>query len=177
MLARNERSDTQPGNARLRELDLANHRPAQQNYRLMQPLGGSRIIARAEGCYISDADGAALLDGMAGLWCVNVGYGRAELAEVARAQLLQLPFYNTFFRTATAPTVMLAAKIASITGGELQHVFFSNSGSEANDTAFRLVRHYWDLRGQPQRKVFITRWNPYPASPLPRLPLNATNPT
>ncbi|HLQ13193.1 MAG TPA: aminotransferase [Steroidobacteraceae bacterium] len=164
MLARNERSDAQPGNARLRELDLAHHLPAQQNYRLMQKLGGSRIIARAEGCYIYDADGVALLDGMAGLWCVNVGYGRAELAEVAQSQMLQLPFYNTFFRTATAPTVMLAARIAAICGGELQHVFFSNSGSEANDTAFRLVRHYWDLRGQPQRKVFISRWNAYHGS-------------
>ena len=89
--------------ARLRELDLAHHLPAQQNYHLMQTLGGSRIITRAEGCYIHDADGNKILDGMAGLWCVNVGYGRAELADVAREQMLQLPFYNTFFRTATVP--------------------------------------------------------------------------
>ena len=87
-----------PSTARLRELDLAHHLPAQQNYRLMQQLGGSRIITRAEGCYIIDADGNRIFDGMAGLWCVNVGYGRAELAEVAHDQLLQLPFYNTFFR-------------------------------------------------------------------------------
>ncbi len=150
--------------ARLRELDLAHHLPAQQNYRLMQQLGGSRIITHADGCFIHDADGNTILDGMAGLWCVNVGYGRAELADVAREQLLQLPFYNTFFRTATAPTVELATKIASITGGRLQHVFFSSSGSEANDTAFRLARHYWDLRGQPQRKIFISRWNAYHGS-------------
>jgi putrescine aminotransferase len=154
----------EPSLARLRELDVAHHLPAQQNYRLMQSLGGSRIITHAAGCYIHDADGHRILDGMAGLWCVNVGYGRAELAEVAREQMLQLPFYNTFFRTATAPTVKLAAKIAGLTGGELQHVFFSSSGSEANDTAFRLVRHYWDLRGQPQRKVFISRWNAYHGS-------------
>ena len=155
---------TPTSTARLRELDLAHHLPAQQNYRLMQQIGGSRIITRADGCYIHDADGNTILDGMAGLWCVNVGYGRAELAEVAREQLLQLPFYNTFFRTATAPTVELAAKIAGLTGGRLQHVFFSSSGSEANDTAFRLVRHYWDLRGQPQRKIFISRWNAYHGS-------------
>ena len=154
----------EPSIARLRELDLAHHLPAQQNYRLMQTLGGSRIITHAEGCYIHDADGHKMLDGMAGLWCVNVGYGRAELAEVAREQMLQLPFYNTFFRTATAPTVKLAAKIAGLTGGELQHVFFSSSGSEANDTAFRMARHYWDLRGQPQRKIFISRWNAYHGS-------------
>ena len=154
----------EPGTARLRELDLAHHLPAQQNYRLMQTLGGSRVIASASGCYIRDTEGHSILDGMAGLWCVNVGYGREELADVARAQMLQLPFYNTFFRTATAPTIMLAARIAGLTGGELQHVFFSNSGSEANDTAFRLVRHYWDLRGQPQRKIFISRWNAYHGS-------------
>ncbi len=153
-----------PGTARLRELDLAHHLPAQQNYRLMQTLGGSRIITRAEGCYIHDADGNKILDGMAGLWCVNVGYGRAELADVAHEQLMQLPFYNTFFRTATVPAVQLAAKIAGLTGGALQHVFFSSSGSEANDTAFRMVRHYWDLRGQPKRKIFISRWNAYHGS-------------
>jgi putrescine---pyruvate transaminase len=153
-----------PSTARLRELDLAHHLPAQQNYRLMQQLGGSRIITRAEGCYIIDADGNRILDGMAGLWCVNVGYGRAELAQVAHDQLLQLPFYNTFFRTATVPAVQLAAKIAGLTGGPLQHVFFSSSGSEANDTAFRMVRHYWDLRGQPKRKIFIGRWNGYHGS-------------
>jgi putrescine aminotransferase len=150
--------------AQLRRLDLAHHLPAQQNYRLMQSLGGSRMIVRAEGCNIHDAEGHTLLDGMAGLWCVNVGYGRAELADVAHAQMLELPFYNTFFRTAAPPTVRLAAKLAGLTGGELQHVFFSNSGSEANDTAFRLARHYWDLQGQPQRKVFISRWNAYHGS-------------
>ena len=156
--------NSEPSIAQLRELDLAHHLPAQQNYRLMQSLGGSRIITHAEGCYIHDADGNKILDGMAGLWCVNVGYGRAELAEVAREQMLQLPFYNTFFRTATVPTVKLATKIAGLTGGNLQHVFFSSSGSEANDTAFRLVRHYWDLRAQPQRKIFISRWNAYHGS-------------
>ncbi len=155
---------THPSTARLRELDLAHHLPAQQNYRLMQTLGGSRIITHAEGVFIHDADGNTILDGMAGLWCVNVGYGRSELADVAHEQLLQLPFYNTFFRTATVPAVELATKIASLTGGKLQHVFFSSSGSEANDTAFRMVRHYWDLRGQPQRKIFISRWNAYHGS-------------
>jgi putrescine aminotransferase len=164
MNAKIDRLKSVPSTARLRELDLAHHLPAQQNYRLMQTLGGSRLITHAEGCYIHDVDGNKILDGMAGLWCVNVGYGRAELAEVAKEQLLQLPFYNTFFRTATVPAVQLAAKIAGLTGGALQHVFFSSSGSEANDTAFRMVRHYWDLRGQPKRKIFISRWNAYHGS-------------
>jgi putrescine---pyruvate transaminase len=148
----------------LRRLDLAHHLPAQQNYRLMEQLGGSRIIVRAKGCRIVDAAGQEILDGMAGLWCVNVGYGREELARAAYEQMLELPFYNTFFRTATPPVVQLAAQLARLTGGELKHFFFSNSGSEANDTAFRLARHYWNVVGQPKRRIFISRWNAYHGS-------------
>jgi len=150
--------------AELRRLDVAHHLPAQADYKLIAELGGSRIITRAEGCTIYDGDGAALLDGMAGLWCVNVGYGRKELADVAAEQMLELPYYNTFFKTATPPTVLLAAKVAEKLGGALKHVFFNTSGSEANDTVFRLVRHYWTLKGEPQRKVFISRWNAYHGS-------------
>lgn len=150
--------------AALRALDLAHHLPAQQNYRLMEQIGGSRLISRAQGCRIYDIDGRALLDGMAGLWCVNVGYGREELARAAYEQMCVLPYYNTFFRTATEPTVLLAAKLAELTRGELPHIFFSNSGSEANDTAFRLARRYWEVVGQPSRKVFISRWNAYHGS-------------
>jgi putrescine aminotransferase len=148
----------------LRRLDLAHHLPAQADHRLIAELGGSRIITRAEGCVIHDGDGNALLDGMAGLWCVNVGYGREELAQTAYDQMLELPYYNTFFKTATPPTVKLAAKIAEKMGGALTHVFYNSSGSEANDTIFRLVRHYWKLKGQPQRQVFISRWNAYHGS-------------
>ena len=149
----------------LRRLDLAHHLPAQQNYRLMEQLGGSRIITRAEGCRIYDAEGSALLDGMAGLWCVNVGYGREELARAAYEQMLQLPYYNTFFQNGDgAARCCSPRELAQLTGGELTHFFFSNSGSEANDTAFRLARHYWAVDGQPQRKIFISRWNAYHGS-------------
>ncbi|HWU49912.1 MAG TPA: aspartate aminotransferase family protein [Asticcacaulis sp.] len=151
----------------LKALDLAHHLPAQSDYKLQHELGGSRIITRAEGCTITDAEGHSLLDGMAGLWCVNVGYGREELARVAYEQMLELPYYNTFFKTATPPPVKLAAKIAEkmqIGNPDLTHVFFNTSGSEANDTIFRLVRHYWDLKGEPQRKVFISRHNAYHGS-------------
>jgi len=149
---------------RLRRMDVAHHLPAQSNYALQRDMGGSRIIVHAEGSTIWDADGHAILDAMAGLWCVNVGYGRTELAEVAREQMIQLPFYNTFFRTATPPPIELAAKLAELLGGELQHIFFNNSGSESNDTVFRLVRHYWSLKGQKQRKMFISRHNAYHGS-------------
>ena len=150
--------------AELRRLDVAHHLPAQSNYGLQRDMGGSRIITRAEGSTIWDGDGNAILDAMAGLWCVDIGYGRSELAEVARDQMLELPYYNTFFRTATPPPIQLAAKLAGLLGGELQHIFFNNSGSEANDTVFRLVRYYWSLKGSPERTVFISRHNAYHGS-------------
>jgi len=153
--------------AELKALDLAHHLPAQADYGLLRELGGSRIITRADGCIITDAEGNSLLDGMAGLWCVNVGYGRESLARAAYEQMLELPYYNTFFKTATPPPVRLAAKIAEkmLAGQtELSHVFFNSSGSEANDTIFRMVRYYWDLMGQPKRKVFISRKNAYHGS-------------
>ena len=99
---------------------MAHHLPAQPTDEPSAQLGGSRIITRAEGCIIHDGDGNAMLDGMAGLWCVQVGYGREELAEAAYEQMLELPYYNTFFRTATPPTVMLAAKVAALLGPPLQ---------------------------------------------------------
>ena len=148
----------------LRQLDMAHHLPAQSSYGLQVELGGSRIITQAQGSTLTDGDGVQILDGMAGLWCVNVGYGRPELVEVAARQMAELPYYNTFFRTATVPPIELAAKLAGLLGGDLQHVFFNNSGSESNDTVFRLVRTYWSMKGQPQRQVFISRHNAYHGS-------------
>jgi len=160
----------------LRRLDLAHHLPAQADHRLIASLGGSRIITRAEGSTIVDGEGRALLDGMAGLWCVNVGYGREELAKAAYEQMLELPYYNTFFRTATPPTVKLAARIAGLMGGRLSHVFFNSSGSEAVDTIFRLARHYWKLKGEPQRRIFISRWNAYHGSTVAGVSLGGMKP-
>jgi putrescine aminotransferase len=150
----------------LRRLDIEHHLPAQANYGEIVALGGSRIITRAENSTIYDGDGVALLDGMAGLWCVNVGYGRDELVQTAAEQMRELPFYNTFFKTATPPTVMLATKLAEKLGGDLQHIFFNSSGSEANDTVMRMVRHYWNVNGQPKRTIFISRWNAYHGSTM-----------
>jgi putrescine aminotransferase len=152
--------------AELRRLDVAHHLPAQQDYRLMEELGGSRIITRADGCMIYDGDGNALLDGMAGLWCVQVGYGREELAKAAYEQMVELPYYNTFFKTAAPTTVMLATKIAELLGGNLQHVFFNNSGSEAVDTVVRLARYYWQAKGEPNRSIIIGRVNGYHGSTI-----------
>lgn len=131
---------------------------------------GARVITRAEGIYIWDSEGKKLLDAMSGLWCVNVGYGRKELADAAYQQIMTLPFYNSFFQTTNVPAVRLATKLAELAPkvGErsFQHVFFSSSGSESNDTNVRMVRRYWDLLGQPQRKVIISRLNAYHGSTM-----------
>jgi putrescine aminotransferase len=152
--------------AELRRFDVAHHLPAQQDYKAQLEAGGSRIIVRAEGCEIFDAEGAGLLDAMAGLWCVQVGYGRQELVDAAAEQMRELPFYNTFFKTAAPPTVLLAAKLAELIGGDLQHVFFNNSGSEAIDTVVRMVRYYWQVKGRPERTVLIARTNAYHGSTI-----------
>lgn len=162
--------------AALRRLDVAHHLPGQSDYRLQAELGGSRLITRAEGCTIHDADGNAILDGMAGLWCVNAGYGREELARAAYEQLQELPYYNTFFKTASVPTVRLATEVAGRLGDGLEHVFFNSSGSEAVDTAFRLARHYWTVKGQPQRRIFIGRWNGYHGSTVAAASLGGMKP-
>ena len=162
--------------AELRRLDVAHHLPAQQDHGLMQKLGGSTIITRASGCHIYDGDGRAILDGMAGLWCVQVGYGREELASAAYDQMVELPYYNTFFKTATPPAVNLAAKIASVLGGNLTHVFFNSSGSEAIDTLIRLARFYWSAKGQPDRNVIIARHNAYHGSTIGGVSLGGMSP-
>ena len=129
-------------------------------------LAAPRRIERGEGSFVYDSDGKRWLDGVAGLWCVNVGYGRDELVRVASEQMKELPFYNTFFKTATPPTVQLAATLAGKLGGKLKHVFFNSSGSEANDTVMRLVRYYWSCKDQPKRQIFISRWNAYHGSTM-----------
>ena len=162
--------------ANLRRLDVAHHLPGQSDYRLQAELGGSRLIVRAQGSTIYDAEGNAILDAHAGLWCVNAGYGREELARAAYEQMQELPYYNTFFKTASIPVVRLATEVAARLGGDLQHVFFNSSGSEASDTAFRLVRHYWTVKGQPKRRIFISRWNAYHGSTVAAASLGGMKP-
>jgi putrescine---pyruvate transaminase len=131
---------------------------------------GARVITRADGVYVWDSEGARILDAMSGLWCVNVGYGRKELAEAAYQQMLTLPYYNSFFQTTNVPAVQLAAKLASLAppvgDRSFSHVFYSSSGSESNDSNVRMVRRYWDLLGQPDRKVIIGRHNGYHGSTM-----------
>ena len=131
---------------------------------------GARVITHADNIYVWDSEGNKILDAMSGLWCVNAGYGRKELADAAHAQMMTLPFYNSFFQTNNVPAVKLAAKLASLApavgGRSFQHVFYSSSGSESNDSNVRMVRRYWDLMGQPQRKIIIGRHNGYHGSTM-----------
>ncbi len=125
---------------------------------------GARVIVKGDGIYIWDSEGKKILDGMSGLWCMSVGYGRTELADAAYRQLTVLPYYNSFFNTTNVPAVNLAKAIVDIAPDNFNHVFFTGSGSEGNDTIFRMVRRYWDLKGQPTKKTFISRNNGYHGS-------------
>ena len=125
---------------------------------------GPRIITHAKGVYLWDSEGHKILDGMAGLWCVAIGYGRDELAEAASKQMRELPYYNLFFMTAHPPVLELSKAIAEIAPEGMNHVFFTGSGSEGNDTMLRMVRHYWAIKGQPNKKVIISRKNGYHGS-------------
>ncbi len=146
-------------------LSRDHHLPPFTDYKALNAKG-TRIITKASGVYLWDSEGHKILDAMAGLWCVNLGYGREELVEAATKQMRELPYYNLFFQTAHPPAVALAKAIADIAPAGMNHVFFTGSGSEANDTVLRMVRHYWAIKGQPAKKVVIGRWNGYHGSTI-----------
>ncbi|MCV2873548.1 aspartate aminotransferase family protein [Defluviimonas sp. WL0050] len=149
----------------LQALDAAHHmHPFTEDAALAKK--GARIITRGKGVYLTDSEGHEILDGMAGLWCVNLGYGRKDLAEVAARQMEELCYYNTFFQTSHVPAIALAAKIAELAPGDLNHVFYAGSGSEANDTNIRLVRRYWEVKGKPEKNIIIARKNGYHGSTM-----------
>ncbi len=158
-------ADAERSTRQWQELDREHFLHPFTNFRELNARG-SRIITRAEGPYLWDSDGKRYLDGMSGLWCVNVGYGRRELADAAFAQMQELPYYNAFFQTAHPPAIELARQLSEITPEGLEHVFFTGSGSEANDTVVRTVRVYWELLGQADKKVIISRVNAYHGSTM-----------
>lgn len=126
----------------------------------------SRIITSADNVYIYDADGKQILDGMSGLWCVNVGYGRDEIVDAAEKQMRELPYYNSFFQCAHPPSIELSRMMKEITQPQFKHTFFTGSGSESIDTMIRMVRRYWELKGQPERQVLVARENAYHGSTI-----------
>ena len=151
--------------AELQALDAAHHmHPFTDGAELAE--AGARVITSANGVTLTDSEGKQILDGMAGLWCVNVGYGRQELADAAYRQMRELPFYNTFFMTTHVPAIALSAKLAELAPEGINNVFYAGSGSEANDTNIRMVRHYWSAKGKPDKKIIIGRKNGYHGSTL-----------
>ena len=127
---------------------------------------GTRVITRGDGVYIWDSEGHKILDAMSGLWCVNLGYGRKELAQAAYEQMEELPYYNNFFQCTHPPAIELSSVLGEVSPKSMDHVFFTSSGSEAIDTVVRMVRYYWSLLGKPDKKIILGRNNAYHGSTI-----------
>ncbi len=147
----------------LQSLDEAHHLHPFTDHASLLP-DQRRVITRGEGVWLWDSDGNRLLDGMAGLWCAQIGHGRREIADTVHAQMTELSYYNTFFKTTHEPVVHLSAMLAELMPSNINKVFFGTSGSDSNDTALRVVRTYWDLKGRPEKKTIISRQNAYHGS-------------
>ncbi|MCD6008299.1 aspartate aminotransferase family protein [Halomonas sp. IOP_31] len=164
-----------PSTRELQALDRAHHLHPFTDFKALGE-EGSRIVTHAEGVYIHDSEGNRILDGMAGLWCVNLGYGRDELVDAATAQLRELPYYNNFFKTTHPPAVRLAEQLCRLAPAHINRVFFTGSGSEANDTVLRMVRRYWALKGKPEKQLVIARENAYHGSTVAGMSLGGMAP-
>lgn len=146
---------------RLVELDKKHHlhptTPIKDNYEK----GPVLFMERGEGIYIYDAEGKKYIDGLASLWNVNIGHGRKEIAEVASKQMSNLAFTHSFNRFSHENVVNLAEKVASLAPGDLNVCQFTSGGSESNDTVFKLVRHFFKLKGMPEKYKIIARYRAY----------------
>lgn len=116
---------------------------------------GVRVLTGGKGMWLTDADGRQVLDGFAGLWCVNAGYGQESIVEVAAAQMRSLPYATGYFHFGSEPAIRLAEKLTSIAPAGLDHVFFTLGGSDAIDSAIRYITHYYNAIGKPEKKQFI----------------------
>ena len=125
---------------------------------------GSEIMAEAEGVYVYNAKGDRYIDGIGGLWCVNIGYGRDEMAQAIADQVRSIPYYSTFTHLTTPPAAELAAKLATLTPATINHVFYGTGGSMANDTAIRIIHFYFNRLGKPNKKKIISRDDAYHGS-------------
>jgi adenosylmethionine-8-amino-7-oxononanoate aminotransferase len=125
---------------------------------------GSQVISKASGMHVTDNQGNQFVDAIAGLWCVNIGHGRTEIADAAAEQIRKMDYYNPFGHSTNEPASELAAKLAQLSPGSLNHVFYGCGGSVANDTAVRLVHHYFNQKGQPRKKKIISRLDGYHGS-------------
>ncbi|MEZ5918123.1 MAG: aminotransferase class III-fold pyridoxal phosphate-dependent enzyme [Parvularculaceae bacterium] len=147
----------------IQQLDNAHHlHPFSKHYELREQK--PRVITKGEGVYLWDSEGNKILDGMAGLWCVQIGYGNEELAQIAYDTTKTLSYYNLFFQTTTPYAAELATLISEKTPPGLDQILFSSSGSEANDSAVKLIWYYWNLMGKPEKKAIISRDRSYHGS-------------
>ena len=125
---------------------------------------GSLVLAEADGAYVFDSDGGRYIDGIGGLWCVNIGYGREEMAQAIADQVRAIPYYSSFNHLTTPPSAELAAKLAELAPANLNHVFYGSGGSIANDTAVRIIHYYFNRLGKPSKKKIISRIDAYHGS-------------
>jgi 4-aminobutyrate---pyruvate transaminase len=147
-----------PNSPQARDIAYLTH--PYSNFRDLEK-NGPVVVARGEGIYVFDDQGKQYIEGLAGLWSVAVGFSEKRLIKAATDQLQRLPFYHTFVNKSHNPAIDLAEKLVKISPEPLKHVFFTNSGSEANDTAVKLVWYYNNSRGRPQKKKFIARHRAY----------------
>lgn len=123
-----------------------------------------RLFTKGEGAWVSGADERRYLDGIGGLWCVNIGYGRREMADAIAEQALNLPYYNTFTDMSSAPAALLSEKLARLAPGDIDQVFFTTGGSTSIDTAVRLAHFYFHAQGRPSKRIVLARENAYHGS-------------
>ncbi len=145
----------------LTDLDKQHFIHPTSNMKQLQEDGPAFIFTEGDGIYLKDIEGRTLMDSLSSLWNVNIGHGREEIGEVAKAQMSKLAFTSTFSNWSHEPVIRLAAEIAEWTPGDLNVTFFTSGGSEANDTAFKTVRHYWKVKGKPEKKKIISRKKSY----------------
>ena len=125
---------------------------------------GSLIMAESEGAYVIDSEGNRYIDGIGGLWCVNIGYANEEMAQAIAEQVRRITYYSTFGHLTTPPAAELAAKLAELTPGKLNHVFYGTGGSMSNDTAIRIIHFYFNRLGKKNKKKIISRTDGYHGS-------------
>ncbi len=140
----------------LQDLDTKFHLHPFTNHEEMHAQG-THLVRSSDGVYVEDENGRKLIDGLAGLWCTNVGYNRREIIDAVTEQMSKVAFYPSFFNTTTEPPVRLAAKLASLAPARLNYTIFSNSGSEANETALKIIRAYNKLRGKSSKSKILSR--------------------
>lgn len=137
------------------ELDRAHLIHPVSSYRGHEALG-VRVLKSAKGATVTDASGKQLVDGFAGLWCVNAGYGHDSIVEAAARQMRELPYATAYFDLGSEPAIRLASELAERAPGNLNHVYFTLGGSDAVDSTIRFVRYYWNARGESKRDQFIS---------------------